>query len=109
VTKNVGPGTCPLNSARLHKAGLSHGHLLSSAADLPPIGRKSLLFVLHDTTEFSFQRESPDRIGVTYNVNSGIKKLWVIERLIGCVLRKRRYGKSWMLREKLRLTESKAI
>ena len=30
--------------------------------------------VLHDTTEFSFQRESPDRIGITYNVNSGRDK-----------------------------------
>ena len=32
------------------------------------------ILVLHDTTEFSFQRESPDRIGVTYNVNSGRDK-----------------------------------
>lgn len=30
--------------------------------------------VLHDTTEFTFQRESPDRIGITYNVNSGRDK-----------------------------------
>ena len=32
------------------------------------------IFVLHDTTEFSFQRERPDLIGVTYNVNSGRDK-----------------------------------
>jgi hypothetical protein len=32
------------------------------------------VLVLHDTTEFSFQRESPDRIGITYNVNSGRDK-----------------------------------
>jgi hypothetical protein len=27
--------------------------------------------VLHDTTEFSFQREDPSAIGITYKVNSG--------------------------------------
>lgn len=32
------------------------------------------ILVLHDTTEFSFQRESPERIGVTYSVNSGRDK-----------------------------------
>lgn len=32
------------------------------------------VLVLHDTTEFSFQRESSDAIGVTYNVNSGRDK-----------------------------------
>jgi hypothetical protein len=32
------------------------------------------ILVLHDTTEFTFQRESTDRIGVTYNVNSGRDK-----------------------------------
>jgi hypothetical protein len=32
------------------------------------------VLVLHDTTEFSFQRESPDRIGITYSVNSGRDK-----------------------------------
>jgi hypothetical protein len=32
------------------------------------------ILVLHDTTEFSFQRESPESIGVTYNVNSGRDK-----------------------------------
>jgi len=32
------------------------------------------VLVLHDTTEFTFQRESPDRIGITYNVNSGRDK-----------------------------------
>jgi Transposase DNA-binding len=32
------------------------------------------VLVLHDTTEFSFQRESSERIGVTYAVNSGWDK-----------------------------------
>lgn len=32
------------------------------------------VLVLHDTTEFSFQRESTESIGVTYSVNSGRDK-----------------------------------
>ena len=32
------------------------------------------VLVLHDTTEFTFQRESSDRIGITFNVNSGRDK-----------------------------------
>jgi len=32
------------------------------------------LLVLHDTTEFSFQREKPDAIGVTCRINSGRDK-----------------------------------
>ena len=32
------------------------------------------ILVLHDTTEFSYQREKPDLIGQTYNVNSGRDK-----------------------------------
>jgi hypothetical protein len=39
----------------------------SAAADGP-------VLVLHDTTEFSFQREKPDAIGLTYKVNSGRDK-----------------------------------
>jgi transposase-like protein/DDE family transposase len=32
------------------------------------------VLVLHDTTEFSFQRQDPRQIGITYNVNSGRDK-----------------------------------
>jgi hypothetical protein len=39
----------------------------TAAADGP-------VLVLHDTTEFSFQREKPDAIGLTYKVNSGRDK-----------------------------------
>jgi hypothetical protein len=35
---------------------------------------KETVLVLHDTTEFSFQRESPDGIGITYSVNSNRDK-----------------------------------
>jgi hypothetical protein len=33
-----------------------------------------MVLVLHDTTEFTFQRESTERIGITFNVNSGRDK-----------------------------------
>ena len=33
-----------------------------------------MIFVLHDTTEFSYQREAPDAIGITKSVNSGRDK-----------------------------------
>src|SRR5438874_10206609 len=33
-----------------------------------------VVLVLHDTTEFSFQRESSEAIGMTYNFNSGRDK-----------------------------------
>ncbi len=29
------------------------------------------ILVLQDTTEFTYQRERPERIGLTYSVNSG--------------------------------------
>jgi hypothetical protein len=31
----------------------------------------SLILILHDTTEFTFQRQRTEAVGVTYNVNSG--------------------------------------
>jgi hypothetical protein len=33
-----------------------------------------LLLVLHDTTEFTYQRESSEAIGITKNINSGRDK-----------------------------------
>ena len=36
--------------------------------------REDTVLVLHDTTEFSFQRQDPRQIGITYNVNSGRDK-----------------------------------
>lgn len=32
------------------------------------------ILILHDTTEFTFQRDSPDAIGITYAINSGRDK-----------------------------------
>src|SRR5512143_1876355 len=54
---------------RISEAEILAGHFQSTrdrvtAADGP-------LLVVHDTTEFSYQRERPERIGLTYRVNSG--------------------------------------
>jgi hypothetical protein len=37
-------------------------------------GTDGAILVLHDTTEFSYQRERPEAIGLTYKVNSGRDK-----------------------------------
>lgn len=60
------------SNERVSEADILAGHFQATrdrfaATDGP-------ILVLHDTTEFSFQRESPDRIGITYNVNSGRDK-----------------------------------
>lgn len=60
------------SNERVNEADILAGHFQAThdrftASDGP-------ILVLHDTTEFSFQRESPDRIGITYNVNSGRDK-----------------------------------
>ncbi len=60
------------SNARVNEQDILAGHLQATherfAASQGPV------LVLHDTTEFSFQRERPDLIGVTYNVNSGRDK-----------------------------------
>jgi Transposase DNA-binding/Transposase Tn5 dimerisation domain len=60
------------SNERVNEADILAGHFQAThdrftASDGP-------ILVLHDTTEFSFQRGSPDRIGITYNVNSGRDK-----------------------------------
>ena len=57
---------------RFNEAEILAGHFQSTqsrfaAADGP-------ILVLQDTTEFSYQRERPERIGLTYRVNSGKDK-----------------------------------
>jgi Transposase DNA-binding len=60
------------SNKRVDEGGVLEGHFQAThdrfgASD-------GTVLVLHNTTEFSFQRESPDRIGITYNVNSGPDK-----------------------------------
>lgn len=57
---------------RINEAGILAGHFQSTrdrfgATDGP-------ILVLQDTTEFSYQRERSERIGLTYRVNSGKDK-----------------------------------
>jgi hypothetical protein len=61
-----------LSNDRVNEEDILSGHFQATHERFA--GSKSFIFVLHDTTEFSFQREKPDLIGVTYNVNSGRDK-----------------------------------
>jgi hypothetical protein len=61
-----------LSNERVSEEEILTGHFQSTrdrtaATDGP-------VLVLHDTTEFSFQREKPHAIGLTYSVNSGRDK-----------------------------------
>lgn len=61
-----------LSNDRVSEEDILSGHFLATHDRFA--SGKGFIFVLHDTTEFSFQRERPDLIGVTYNVNSGRDK-----------------------------------
>jgi Transposase DNA-binding len=60
------------SNERVDEGDILEGHF-QATHDRFAAGEDTVL-VLHDTTEFSFQRESPDRIGITYSVNSGRDK-----------------------------------
>src|SRR5579864_6781156 len=60
------------SNERISEAAILAGHFQSTgdrfaAADGP-------VLVLQDTTEFSYQRERPEQIGITYRINSGKDK-----------------------------------
>jgi Transposase DNA-binding/Transposase Tn5 dimerisation domain len=61
-----------LSNGRVNEEDILSGHFQATRDRF--VGSTGYIFVLHDTTEFSFQRERPDLIGVTYNVNSGRDK-----------------------------------
>jgi hypothetical protein len=60
------------SNERVDEGDILEGHF-QATHDRFAVSEDAVL-VLHDTTEFSFQRESPDRIGITYSVNSGRDK-----------------------------------
>lgn len=67
-----------LSNDRVNEADILAGHFQStrdrtSATD-------SLIFVLHDTTEFTYQREAAEAIGITKSVNSGRDKAGAVTR-----------------------------
>ena len=46
--------------------------------------RENTVLVLHDSTEFSFRKQDPRQIGITYNVNSGRNKEGLIRAHTVC-------------------------
>jgi Transposase DNA-binding len=61
-----------LSNDRVNEEDILAGHFQATRERFA--SSKDFIFVLHDTTEFSFQRESRDAIGVTFSVNSGRDK-----------------------------------
>jgi hypothetical protein len=57
---------------RVSEAEILAGHF--GATRERTTAAKGILLVLQDTTEFTYQRESPNAIGITYSVNSGEDK-----------------------------------
>ena len=57
---------------RVSEAAIFKGHLRSTRDRFE--ASEGPILVLQDTTEFSFQREKPERIGFTTNINSGKEK-----------------------------------
>lgn len=59
-------------SERVSEADILAGHLASTRGRVAAAGGP--IFVLHDTTEFTFQREEPRPVGLTKSINSGRDK-----------------------------------
>jgi hypothetical protein len=57
---------------RVNEADILAGHFAATRERMA--ASEDLAFVLHDTTEFTFQREDPAAIGLTKSVNSGRDK-----------------------------------
>ena len=60
-------------NARVGEGDILAGHFAATRRRVA--AARGTILVLHDTTEFSFQRERPERIGRTYRVYSG-KDRW---------------------------------
>src|SRR3546814_579035 len=57
---------------RVSEADILAGHFQATRDRV--IGADGSILVLHDTTEFSYQREKPEAIGITKSINSGRDK-----------------------------------
>jgi len=57
---------------RVSEADILAGHFQSTLDRV--VATDGLVLVLHDTTEFTYQRESSEAIGITKNINSGRDK-----------------------------------
>jgi len=61
-----------LSNDRVNEADILAGHFQSTRDRAG--AAEGLIFVLHDTTEFTYQREAPEAVGITKCVNSGRDK-----------------------------------
>ena len=61
-----------LSNERVSEADILAGHFLSTRDRAA--AAQGLIFVLHDMTEFSYQREATNEIGITKSVNRGRDK-----------------------------------
>jgi hypothetical protein len=61
-----------LSNERVNEADILSGHFQATRERFA--NSAGYVFVLHDTTEFSFQRDDCEPIGITFNVNSGRDK-----------------------------------
>jgi transposase-like protein len=61
-----------LSNPRVDEGQILAGHFQATRERVIATG--GTILVVQDTTEFSYQRERPEVIGVTYNVNSGRDK-----------------------------------
>lgn len=60
------------SNERVSEADILAGHFLSTRDRIA--AHDGLVLMLHDTTEFSYQRERPEAIGITKSINSGRDK-----------------------------------
>ncbi len=63
-----------LSNERVNESDILAGHFQSTRERTLAIDGPGPVLVLHDTTEFSYQREDVDAIGITKSINSGRDK-----------------------------------
>ena len=68
------------SNARISEAEILAGHFQSTRERFA--ATKGPILVLQDTTEFSYQRERPEQIGLTCRINSGKDKAVALKRLL---------------------------
>ncbi|BAV66911.1 IS4/Tn5 family transposase DNA-binding protein [Sphingobium cloacae] len=61
-----------LDNDRVSEHAILAGHFAATRSRLAAVN--GLILILHDTTEFTFQRQHTEAVGVTYRVNSGKDK-----------------------------------
>lgn len=61
-----------VSKGSISEADVLAGHFLSTRDRIAAHG--GMVLMLHDTTEFSYQRERPEAIGITKSINSGRDK-----------------------------------